>query len=584
MRLLSHSFSSLTVAAALLVATPQAFAQTEGDGQAVQYPAPPGDDYLWVEGCVRPDGEVVEGFWRRNAEAGFVWQDAGFAADGAWVDYDFVPEEAAPDGYSWEPGYRGEDGIWHLGFWRENERPGYKWRSGTYDQGQYNGPDWEPEEIAQDEVYEPGYRAETGYFIPGFRRPVMRGGYTWVPGYWDGMVYVSGYWQPMDVRSDAVYVPGYADPDGYWVDGFWRPNVRVGFSWVDGYYVADTYVYGFWRPMTLRSGYYWEPGYCNGGVWVDGFWRPSVYAGHYWRPGYYYRGVFVAGGWVGGVASLWFGLPSAFHYRYAVRSMLYHGYHVTYGRPHYGPHYRMSASALWNRPSMHAAHYASLNRAAAPRQSRAPYMTRPSSQLQGRQFVQSRPAGRATHDVSYTGAQRPSMRPAGAGARPQHNPAFQRAPSSRQAPMQMRPTPPANARPQPAMSRPTMQPTQPSHMQPTQPTRPTMQPVHTQPMQPTRPQIQPVQPVRPTVQPTSPQVEPSRPAPTSRPQPSIERHHAPSAQGWQHPMTQPSQPSRPSYTPPSQPSRPTFTQPSRPSQPSPSFHPSGRQPSGRGSR
>jgi hypothetical protein len=171
------------------------------------YPERPGDEFVWEEGCVRPDGEIVEGFWRENEVEGFVWQEAGWAEDDSWVDYDYLPDEEAPGGYAWEPGFRGDDGVWQLGYWRELDRQGYAWSEGTYLEGDYVGAQWEPDEMDEEEYsYEPGYRADNGYWISGFQRRHQRAGHNWIPRAWHDGQYATGYWKPARMRQNHVWV------------------------------------------------------------------------------------------------------------------------------------------------------------------------------------------------------------------------------------------------------------------------------------------------------------------------------------------------------------------------------------------
>ena len=507
--------AALAVAALTAMVAIPAAAQDHIDTPEAQYedpyPARPSADHVWEEGCVRPDGDVIEGFWRQEQEEGFFWQDAGYAEDGAWVDYDFVPEEVAPDGYSWEPGCRGNDGVWQLGFWRAAEREGFRWSSGSYEDGGYVSPQWDPREepradarqrTAEQYTYEPGYRAETGYWIPGFRRRHARPGYAWAAPYWNGHTYISGFWRPHRVRTGMVWVRGHVGPYGYWVDGCWRPTIRTGYAWTAGYYVAGTYVWGFWRPTIRRAGHVWVAGYGWGGMWSPGHWRVSARVGHFWMPGYYGHGRYVAGYW--GVGSA----PSYGHAHYSLYSMHvhrshYHGYHVAHSRPHHGPHYQMSASRVWHRSAVHHVRYAAQQRPhnAGP----APYRQRRQAAAPAtpRLPIRSTNAGHV-RSVRYDVTRRPSRGPAANHARPTRNPAFRG----------------SERNPQAATRRGALA---------TLPSRPS-RPQATRPSRPSRPQATP----------------PSRP---SRPQ-----------------ATRPSQPSRPQATRPSQPSRPQATRPRRPSQ------------------
>jgi hypothetical protein len=222
----------------------------------------------------------------------------------------------------------------------------------------------------------PGYRATTGYWIPGFRRSRHRTGYAWITGYWDSGIWVSGFWRPTMSRTGYSYSPGHVGLDGYWVSGFWRRGARSGYMWVDGYYVGDSFVWGFWRPVRVRSGYTWIVGYRNSGVWYSGRWRRSVRAGYYWMPGRYNRGVYVAGTWYRGRA------PGLKHVRYAayrrhLHRMRYHTHHVMYQKAHRGPHYRMSRSKLWKKSAIHRARYnTAMIKRRDTRASSRPYLSR----------------------------------------------------------------------------------------------------------------------------------------------------------------------------------------------------------------
>ena len=45
--------------------------------QPSDYPGAPGGGYMWEEGVTRPDKGIVDGFWRKSARSGFLWQDSG---------------------------------------------------------------------------------------------------------------------------------------------------------------------------------------------------------------------------------------------------------------------------------------------------------------------------------------------------------------------------------------------------------------------------------------------------------------------------------------------------------------------------
>ena len=427
----------LTAAALAILAAPPVLAQDHRDHSHPHheeldlhsqdaYPERPGEDFIWEEGVVRPDGEVVDGFWRKQAEPGFFWQDAGWDENGEWVDYDFIPSDDAPEGYTWEPGYRGDDGVWNLGFWRSEEREGFDWKGGAYDDGDYVQGQWEPEEeiiIEEEYIYEPGYRADTGYWIPGFVRHRDRAGFSWMPGYWDGPEWVAGYWAPTSRRHDHVWVRGHVGVDGRWVPGHWRATDRAGYGWVNGYWVADTYVWGFWRPIVATPGQVWVVGYSVGGVWYPGYWRPATRAGYYWMPGYYHRGRYTVGYWVRGRAPLHRSHRYYRRYHRHAHRVHYHHHHVVHRRAHRGPHFRSRRGAIARRSAVHqprAYRAGAARRAAAPqyrRRSQAPGVHR-------RQPVQSRRAGSRIQSVRYDATRRPTRAPRNDARRATRNPDF----------------------------------------------------------------------------------------------------------------------------------------------------------------
>ncbi len=136
--------------------------------------------------------------------------------------------------------------------------------------------------------------------------PPPRAGWTWVPGYWaPGGWWVPGHWMP--VGPAPVYYPGvtYVYVPGWWqgaiyVDGYWRAEARSGWTWVEGYYLTDgTYIPGHWEPTTAGpAGYVWEPGFFDGEAWHEGFWRPEFRANYTWVSAWFDEdGIYHAGFW-----------------------------------------------------------------------------------------------------------------------------------------------------------------------------------------------------------------------------------------------------------------------------------------------
>jgi len=89
----------------------------------------------------------------------------------------------------WEPGYW--DGkYWVEGFWRPEERAGYRWVSSWLDQDGIE---------------------HAGYWEPLEDRP----GYVWIPGWFDGEKWIEGYWVTQEEYEDA-------NPDDYKPDDGWN--------------------------------------------------------------------------------------------------------------------------------------------------------------------------------------------------------------------------------------------------------------------------------------------------------------------------------------------------------------------------
>lgn len=159
-----------------------------------------------------------------------------------------------------------------------------------------------------------------GYWNPGYWRPVRsapRAGYAYVPGWWDGDIYIEGYyrrqarrdgswrwidgqyanngqysrghWEPQNSAPEGyVWEPGFYDGETY-VDGFWRPQFRNGFTWLSAYYDEDGIFHaGYWLPITEEIGFTWVPGWFDGNQWVEGYWvRADEYASEdvqNWQP------------------------------------------------------------------------------------------------------------------------------------------------------------------------------------------------------------------------------------------------------------------------------------------------------------
>lgn len=137
--------------------------------------------------------------------------------------------------------------------------------------------------------------------------PPPRAGWVWEPGYWSPLgFWVPGHWQPVGPppayypTATYVYVPGWWQ-GGIYVEGYWRLATRNSWTWVDGYYLADgTYVPGHWEPSgKAPAGYVWEQGFFDGEAWHEGFWRPAQRVGYAWVNAYFDdTGVYRGGYWM----------------------------------------------------------------------------------------------------------------------------------------------------------------------------------------------------------------------------------------------------------------------------------------------
>ena len=240
-------------------------------------------EYVWVEPYEMPNGDIVEGYWRKVDEYGQIGQSlftkrmvSLSMRDGS----KFLSQRALMR-FNGNPPDSGPMGLFAMATGGLLSEEGYAWS----DEG------WEPSEyVEEDTVYVRGYVSHQNIWVPGFYRKRARAGYIWVDGYYLGGVYHVGYWSPLSVPSGYTYVYGHVGPGGYWVPGFYRPTFYAGFAWTPGYYVGATWYWGCWTPVSPRTGYTYVAGHTHNGYWVNGYWRASVKTGHYWAPGYYKSG------------------------------------------------------------------------------------------------------------------------------------------------------------------------------------------------------------------------------------------------------------------------------------------------------
>lgn len=124
----------------------------------------------------------------------------------------------------------------------------------------------------------PGYVWEAGYwsgddYIEGFFRIRVRedGAWDWVAARQRRGRRVGGYWRPEQVVEGYSWEPGFFDGVD-WVAGFWRPMERPDFVWVPARRDGSVLETGYWRPERDRAGSVWIPGWFDGSQWVPGLW------------------------------------------------------------------------------------------------------------------------------------------------------------------------------------------------------------------------------------------------------------------------------------------------------------------------
>lgn len=211
--------------------------------------------------------------------------------------------DAPDEDFVWEDGDELEDGSKTDGFYRRRTVAGATWVPGHYEGRVWVAPDWRPNGGAKHgQVWVHGRRGRDGYWVAGQWRPATRAGFTWTPGRVVGGVWVDGDWVPLAPRTGEVWVRGHWDPRGAWVDGFWRPAARREATWVDGHWRYGRWVPGHWQPTVERAGEVWVPGHTSPRGWVDGFWRPAAKPGHYWVATRWVNGVWAPGRWAVGRA------------------------------------------------------------------------------------------------------------------------------------------------------------------------------------------------------------------------------------------------------------------------------------------
>jgi hypothetical protein len=156
--------------------------------------------YVYVPGWWEAD-VYVDGYYRVEQRDDWYWVDGYYLDDGTYIRGHWAPDDGAPEGYTWVPGFW--DGEQYVdGFWRPEYRQGFRWVSGFYD---------------EDGVF------EAGYWLPVDERV----GEIWVPGWFDGNTWVEGYW----VGEDDYYS---TDIESWQPEEGWDDGWEVGAGWGDG--------------------------------------------------------------------------------------------------------------------------------------------------------------------------------------------------------------------------------------------------------------------------------------------------------------------------------------------------------------
>lgn len=112
--------------------------------------------YTYVPGWWE-DEAYVEGYYRTDEREDWVWIEGYYLDDGTHVRGYWQPSGDAPEGYTWEPGFwDGEEYV--DGFWRPELRAGYLWVSAFYDtDGIFHSGYWLPGEERAGEEWIPGW-------------------------------------------------------------------------------------------------------------------------------------------------------------------------------------------------------------------------------------------------------------------------------------------------------------------------------------------------------------------------------------------------------------------------------------------
>jgi len=117
-----------------------------------------GVSYVYVPGYWQGD-LYVEGYWRAGARSDgrWPWIEGYYTEDGIYVPGHWAPAGTTPEGYVWVAGFFDGE-TWVEGFWRPEYRADYVWVSAWYDEdGVYHLGYWEPVHSVVGQVWIPGW-------------------------------------------------------------------------------------------------------------------------------------------------------------------------------------------------------------------------------------------------------------------------------------------------------------------------------------------------------------------------------------------------------------------------------------------
>jgi len=195
----------------------------------------------------------------------FKWQN------GIWEGGDWQPEGIWEDG-EWRNGTWLSGGVWLNGMWRNGKWNGGTWVNGTWQDGIWKGGLW-----------------ESGYWKDG----------VWLGGVWKSGHFFNGIWKNGD-RENSVWEDGIWHfgtwYEGTWIYGGWRDGIWKSGTWKNGNWDGGTWQFGTWEDGLWEDGT-WESGIWNDGTWFDGTWKKGIWYDGVWNEGTWHTGKWVKGIW-----------------------------------------------------------------------------------------------------------------------------------------------------------------------------------------------------------------------------------------------------------------------------------------------